>query len=360
MPGAALCPFFPCSSGLLPNGNFEEAPDRSQMDGTRVTGRYAIPRWESCGCVEYICSGQKQGDMVLPVPEGAHAVRLGNEASVQQQLSVTPGTHYAITFSAARTCAQAEKLNVTVGAQSGELPIQTVYTSSGWDSYSWAFEAKDSVVSLTVHNPGYDEDAACGPLVDSFAIKTLLPPQQSNYNMLKNGDFEEGPYICPSTSCGVMVPPMDEDRYSPLSPWMIMSSTKSVRYVDAAHYAVPQGARAVQLVFGAESALVQEVCTVPGLPYKMEFSVGDAADGCTGSLAVEAYAAGGRVTVPYESQGTGGFTRGALEFTATEDRTRVVFVSASYNMKSDGTVCGPVVDDASLVCAQSHARRLLL
>ncbi|KAM3387907.1 hypothetical protein ACQJBY_010616 [Aegilops geniculata] len=348
------------TDGLLPNGNFEEAPDRSQMDGTRVTGRYAIPRWEVCGCVEYICSGQKQGDMVLPVPEGAHAVRLGNDASVQQQLSVTPGTHYAITFSAARTCAQAEKLNVTVGAQSGELPIQTVYTSTGWDSYSWAFEAKDSVVLLTVHNPGYDEDAACGPLVDSFAIKTLLPPQSNDYNMLKNGDFEEGPYICPSTSCGVMVPPMDEDRYSPLSPWMIMSSTKSVRYVDAAHYAVPQGARAVQLVFGAESALVQEVCTVPGLPYKMEFSVGDAADGCTGSLAVEAYAAGGRVTVPYESQGTGGHTRGVLEFTATEDRTRVVFVSASYNMKSDGTVCGPVVDDASLVCAQSHARRLLL
>lgn len=179
-------------------------------------------------------------------------------------------------------------------------------------------------------------------------------------NMLKNGGFEEGPYICPSTSCGVMVPPMDEDRYSPLSPWVIMSSTKSVRYVDAAHYAVPQGARAVQLVFGAESALVQEVCTVPGLSYKMEFSVGDAADGCMGSLAVDAYAGSGRVTVPYESKGTGGFTRGVLEFTATEDRTRVVFVSASYNMKSDGTVCGPVVDDASLVCAQSHARRLLL
>ncbi|EMS63053.1 hypothetical protein TRIUR3_01734 [Triticum urartu] len=314
------------TDGLLPNGNFEEAPDRSQMDGTRVTGRYAIPR----------------------------------PPSDRQQLVGPPGTHYAITFSAARTCAQAEKLNVTVGAQSGELPIQTVYTSSGWDSYSWAFEAKESGVTLTVHNPGYDEDAACGPVVDSFAIRTLLPPQSNEYNMLKNGDFEEGPYICPSTSCGVMVPPMDEDSYSPLFPWVILSSTKSVRYVDAAHYAVPQGARAVQLVFGAESALVQEVCTVPGVSYRMEFSVGDAADGCTGSLAVEAYAAGGRVTVPYESQGTGGFTRGVLEFTATEDRTRVVFVSASYNMKSDGTVCGPVVDDASLVCAQSHARRLLL
>ena len=172
-------PWFP-SSGLLPNGNFEQPPDRSQMNGTRVTGRYAIPCWEISGFVEYIRSGQQQGDMVLPVPEGAYAVRLGNEASVQQQLSLTPGTRYSITFSAARTCAQAEKLNVAVvPGDSDELPIQTVYTSSGWDSYSWAFEAKDGVVSLIVHNPGVTEDAACGPLVYAFAIKTLWPSQRT-------------------------------------------------------------------------------------------------------------------------------------------------------------------------------------
>ena len=30
-------------------------------------------------------------------------------------------------------------------------------------------------------------------------------------NMLKNGDFEEGPYIFPGTPWGVLVPPLDED-----------------------------------------------------------------------------------------------------------------------------------------------------
>uniref|UniRef100_A0ACD5V4Z0 Uncharacterized protein n=1 Tax=Avena sativa TaxID=4498 RepID=A0ACD5V4Z0_AVESA len=348
------------TDGLLPNGNFEQAPSKSEMNGTRVTGRYAIPCWEIAGSVEYIVSGQNQGDMVLPVPEGAYAVRLGNGASVQQQLSVTPGTHYSVTFSAARTCAQAAKLDVTVAPDSDELPIQTVYTSSGWDSYSWAFQAKDGVVSLVVRNPGVtDEDAACGPLLDAFAVRTLLPPQRNADNMLANGDFEEGPYIFPNTAWGVLVPPMDEDGYSPLHPWMILSTTKSVKYVDAAHYAVPRGARAVELVSGAESALVQEVGTVPGRAYRMEFSVGDGADGCAGSLAVEAYAASGRVKVPYESSGTGGYKRGVLDFTAAEERTRVVFVSVYYNMKPDGTLCGPVVDDASLVSAESHARRLL-
>ncbi|OEL17136.1 hypothetical protein BAE44_0021844 [Dichanthelium oligosanthes] len=334
---------------MLPNGNFEEAPPKSQLNGTRVMGRYAIPHWEISGFVEYIGSGQKQGDMLLPVPEGAYAVRLGNEASITQRIAVTRGAHYSITFSAARTCAQAEQLNVTVAPESDTLPIQTVYTSSGWDSYSWAFKATSSVVSLIVHNPGVAEDPACGPLLDVFAIKTLLPPQSSKNNFLKNGDFEEGPYMFSNTAWGVLVPPMDEDDYSPLSPWMVMSTTKSVKYVDAAHYAVPHGARAVELVSGMETALVQDVAgTVPGLPYKLEFSVGDGRDGCVGSMAVEASAGRGSVRVPYQSQGKGGYKRGALEFTAIANETRVVFVSMAYNTKPDGTLCGPVVDDVSL------------
>ncbi|EES11052.1 hypothetical protein BDA96_06G146900 [Sorghum bicolor] len=347
--------------GLLPNGNFEEAPPKSQLKGSRVMGRNAIPHWEISGFVEYIGSGQKQGDMLLPVPEGAYAVRLGNEASIQQRLALTQGAHYSITFSAARTCAQAEQLNVTVAPESDILPIQTVYTSSGWDSYSWAFKATSSVVSLIIHNPGVAEDAACGPLIDLFAIKTLPTPQSSKNNLLKNGDFEEGPYIFPNTRWGVLVPPMDEDDYSPLSPWMILSSTKSVKYVDAPHHVVPHGARAVELVSGMETALVQNATTVPGLPYRLQFSAGDAGNGCVGSMAVQAYAGGKSVKAQFQSQGKGGHKRGVLDFTATADQTRVVFVSMGYIMKPDGTLCGPVVDDVSLVCTRNHpARRLLL
>nr|XP_034605345.1 uncharacterized protein LOC117865296 [Setaria viridis] len=346
--------------GLLPNGNFEAAPATSQLNGTRVMGRYAIPHWEISGFVEYIGPAQKQGDMILPVPEGAYAVRLGNEASIRQLLNVTRKAYYSITFSAARTCAQAERLNVTVAPESDVLPIQTVYTANGWDSYSWAFKARRSAVTLIVHNPGVTEDAACGPLLDSFAIKTLQVPQRTKNNMLKNGDFEEGPYIFPDTPWGVLVPPLDEDDYSPLSPWMVLSSTKSVKYLDAAHYAVPRGAHAVELVSGVETALVQDVRTVPGRPYRLEFSAGDAGNGCVGSLAVQAYAARGSVKVAYQSQGKGGYERGALEFTAIANQTRVVFVSMAYTMKNDGTLCGPVVDDASLVGFRNNAARRLL
>lgn len=60
---------------------------------------------------------------------------------------------------------------MTVVPDSDVLPIQTVYASSGWDSYSWAFEARHGAATLIVHNPGVSEDPACGPLLDSFAIK---------------------------------------------------------------------------------------------------------------------------------------------------------------------------------------------
>lgn len=150
------------------------------MKGTVVMGRNAIPSWEISGFVEYIKSGQKQGDMLLVVPEGAFAVRLGNEASIKQRVKVVKGLYYSITFSAARTCAQEERLNVSVAPDSGVLPMQTMYSSNGWDSYAWAFQADFDEAEVVIHNPGVEEDPACGPLIDSVAIKALYPPRPTN------------------------------------------------------------------------------------------------------------------------------------------------------------------------------------
>jgi hypothetical protein len=67
------------------------------------------------------------------------------------------------------------------------------------------------------------------------------------------------------------------------------------------------------------------------------------------------------VKVPYESKGTGGYKRAVLDFTAIANSTRVVFQSTFYHMKADGTLCGPVIDDASLVSLRKKpaGRRLL-
>ena len=88
-------------AGLLPNGDFEQGPDESQVNGSRVMSPNAIPHWEISGFVEYIGSGHTQDDMmILPVPEGDRAVRLGNDAAIRQELCVTRQAYYS--FTAAR------------------------------------------------------------------------------------------------------------------------------------------------------------------------------------------------------------------------------------------------------------------
>lgn len=171
-------------SGLLPNGNFKLGPKPSQLNGTVVTSPNAIPSWAISGFVEYIKPGQKQGDMLLVVPEGAYAVRLGNEASIKQKVKVTKGAFYSVTFTAARTCAQDETLNVSVNPTTekndwGILPMQTIYSSNGWDSYAWGFPADFPEVEIMIHNPGVEDDPACGPLIYAVALKVLYLPKRT-------------------------------------------------------------------------------------------------------------------------------------------------------------------------------------
>ncbi|KAF8691461.1 hypothetical protein HU200_040603 [Digitaria exilis] len=343
--------------GLLPNGNFERGPLPSHLQGTRVVGSpTAIPSWTTSGFVEYIPSGKKQGDMLLVVPEGAYAVRLGNEASIRQRLrGAAAGHRYSLTFSAARTCAQAEQLNVSASGQSGILAMQTMYSSNGWDSYAWAWVADGDEVEVVIHNPGVTEDPACGPLIDSVAIKTLNPPRRTNKNLVKNGDFEEGPYIIPGTKWGVLIPSLTVDDHSPLPGWMV-ESLKAIKYIDGESFAVPRGRRAVELLAGRESAVAQVIKTVPGRRYALSFTVGDASNACRGSLMVEAYAGRESTKVAYESEGKGGVPkRAVMAFRAASARTRVVFFSSFYSTRSDdlSSLCGPVIDDVAVVSVRA-------
>lgn len=343
--------------GPLQNGNFEQPPNSSDLKGTVVLKPHAIPKWHISGFVEYIKAGQKQGDMLLVVPEGYAAVRLGNEASIKQLINVTKGASYAITLSAARTCAQDERLNVSVAPDYEVIPIQTLYSSDGWDLYAFAFRAVYDVIELLLHNPGSEEDPACGPLVDSIAIRFLKTPQATKDNLIRNGDFEEGAYMFPNISSGVLVPPISEDDHSALPAWKV-DSLKAVKYIDSAHFSVPHGKRAIELVGGRESAIGQDVGTIVGQTYELTFAVGDASNSCEGSMIVEAFAGRETLKVPYESKGRGGYKRAVLRFVARATRTRVMFFSTYYHTRSTdyASLCGPVVDDVKLASVPSLRR----
>lgn len=117
--------------------------------------------------------------MILIVPQGRHAVRLGNDAEISQELKVEKGSIYSVTFSAARTCAQLESLNVSVPPASQTIDLQTLYNVQGWDSYAWAFQAEEDDVRAVFTNPGMEDDPTCGPIIDDIAIKKLFTPDKS-------------------------------------------------------------------------------------------------------------------------------------------------------------------------------------
>lgn len=166
-------------AGLLINGDFETPPSSGFRGIGLGNGPTTVPSWKSNGTVELVESGQKQGGMILIVPQGAHAVRLGNDAEISQEAKVVKGSTYSISFSAARTCAQLESLNVSVPPASQTIDLQTLYSVQGWDTYAWAFQAEEDHATVVFKNPGMEDDPTCGPIIDDIAIKELFTPDKS-------------------------------------------------------------------------------------------------------------------------------------------------------------------------------------
>lgn len=171
--------------------------------------------------------------------------------------------------------------------------------------------------------------------------------------MVKNGGFEEGPHLLINSTHGVLLPPKKEDLTSPLPGWLI-ESLKAVKFIDMKHFNVPSGRSAVELVAGRESAIAQVITTVPNKVYNLKFAVGDAKNGCHGSMMVEAFAAKSVMKAPFKSEGKGKFQRFSFQFTATSDTTRLTFFSSFYHTKAKdyGTLCGPVLDEVQVLPAR--------
>ncbi|CAN6308817.1 unnamed protein product [Urochloa humidicola] len=339
------------AEGLLINGNFETAPRK--LNKTLIVGRHSLPGWTLRGHVEYVSGGPQPGGMFFAVPHGVHALRLGSRASASQNVTVRPGALYALTFAATRTCAQDENLRIAVApslSAPADIAVRTLYSGASADTWAWGFRASSPVTQVTFSNPGVQEDAACGPLLDAVAIKELPTPYPTKDNLIKNDGFEIGPQVFKNSSVGVLLPPKQKDTTSPLPGWII-ESLKAVRFIDAAHFSVPAGQYAVELVAGRESAIAQVIRTVPSRAYNLSFVVGDAKNGCHGSMLVEAFAGNVTQKVPFESAGKGAFKAASFKFVASSVRSRVTFYSSYYHTKaSDGvSLCGPVLDQVKVV-----------
>ncbi|CAN4089914.1 unnamed protein product [Withania somnifera] len=282
---AVTVPYF---DDLLENGDFEEGPKPSELKKTVIIGKYSLSEWEISGTVEWVSGGPQPGGSYFPIPRGAHAIRLGNEASISQYVEVKPKTMYSLTFGATRTYAQDEVLTVSAGGMSSDLSIQTLYSADGGETYAWAFKSTSKYVKVTFHNP-------------------------------------------------VLVLPLKQDKYSPIPGWMVQF-VKPSKYIDSKHFSVPSGNAAVELIGGRETGIAQTVRTVPKRFYNLTFTIGDANNDCHGSMTVQA-------------SGKGWYKTASFVFQADKTRTIIAFYNPFYHTKiyDFGHMCGPVIDDVSLV-----------
>ncbi|ESQ52902.1 hypothetical protein EUTSA_v10017674mg, partial [Eutrema salsugineum] len=351
----------PHLDGLLPNGNFEQVPDKSNMRKKQIIGKYSLPHWEISGHVELVSSGLQPGGFYFTVPRGVHAARLRNLASISQHVRVKHGLVYSLTFEVTCTCPQNENIRVSVPGQTNELPVQTLFSTNGGDTYAWAFNATSDLVKITFHNLGVQEDPSCGPLVDVVAIKEILPLRIIGCtiitltkifprNLVKNGGFEIGPHVFKNLSTGVLIPTKIQDLISPVPGW-IVESLKPVKYIDNGHFNVPSGLAAIEIIAGRESAIAQIIRTIAGKHYILSFVVGDAHNGCHGSMMVEAFAGRSAFKLQFESNAKKTFKAGRFTFCAVSNRTKISFNSGFYHTKPHdfGQICGPVLDNVRVV-----------
>ncbi|MED6147478.1 hypothetical protein PIB30_044361 [Stylosanthes scabra] len=341
--------------GLVGNGDFEASPSNGFPSEALVESPTEIPSWKSNGTVELVESGQKQGGMILIVPQGRHAVRLGNDAEISQEFPVEKGSLYSVTFCAARTCAQLESLNVSVPPASQSIDLQTLYNVQGWNPYAVSFNAESDSFRLVFKNPGMEDDPTCGPIIDNIAIKKLFTPDKPKDNAVVNGDFEEGPWMFRNTSLGVLLPTNLDEETSSLPGWVV-ESNRAIRYIDSDHFAVPGGKRAIELLSGKEGIISQMVETKADKDYSLTFSLGHADDKCKEPLAVMAFAGDQAQNIHYTPNSNSTFQTANLNFTAKADRTRIAFYSIYYNTRSDdmSSLCGPVVDDVRVWFAAAN------
>ncbi|KAF2545873.1 hypothetical protein F2Q70_00023549, partial [Brassica cretica] len=127
------------------------------------------------------------------------------------------GVVYSLTVGVTRSCARDKKIIVSVSGRSGKIPIETIFSSDGGDSYAWAFTAMSDVVRVTLQN-----------------LDLHLHLDRAKPNRVQNGRFDIGPYVFAKYSTGVLIPAKSqEDFISPMSPlpnWFV-ESPKPVKYI---------------------------------------------------------------------------------------------------------------------------------
>lgn len=169
-----------------------------------------------------------------------------------------------------------------------------------------------------------------------------------------NGGFEVGPDFLSNSTEGVLLEPAPSPVQSALPEWSVFGT---VKYIDSKHFFIPKGNAAIEII--SLSAGIQTATGLTeGSAYNLDFTLGDANDGCVGRFIVRVQAGVVVQNVTVQSLGRGSAMKHSVTFEAGSGPTPISFLSYNTSQTKDGVFCGPVVDD--VVLRASHGLKLKL
>lgn len=150
-----------------------------------------------------------------------------------------------------------------------------------------------------------------------------------------------------NSSEGILLDEEPERFDSPLQEWSILGT---IRYIDSKHYKVPHGRAAIQLLNGDPSGIQIGLTLQMTLTYTLNFTMGDANDSCVGDFVVYLQLGQNVHNFTMRSNGTGSAFKHSIAFKPEDSlrETSISLYSFNESRKSDGVLCGPVLDNILL------------
>lgn len=168
-----------------------------------------------------------------------------------------------------------------------------------------------------------------------------------------NGGFEVGPDFLSNSTEGILLESAPSPVQSALPQWAVIGT---VKYINSKQFFVPEGNAAVELVSGVSTGIQMDIMLTQGSSYYMDFTVGDAGDGCDGKLTVMVKAGPVAQNISIQSSGKGSAFNYTVPFKADSGPNPISFLSGSTNQTKDGVLCGPIIDE--VVLRASHVQKL--
>ncbi|GLU02259.1 hypothetical protein SLE2022_195140 [Rubroshorea leprosula] len=343
------------SADYLKNPDFETPPtDLPAGSSLQLNQNNKIPGWSFEGTVLYVTASED-----IALPDNGHAIQLGPDGKINQTFFASDDEmEYLLTFTLAaggRNCSTYAGFVVSTPSSKGFFNFNQQYGKEPWQIYGHylGFFSEKMPINLVIESQetqpssdsDSDSDSTCWPVIDSLLVTAVPTWDGDTSNFLFNGGFEFGAEFPSKSAEGILLNAAPNHDESSLREWTVIGT---IRYIDSEHFFVPEGNAAIELFSGVSSGIERALRLKEGSTYILEFTLGDANDGCEGDFMVGVRAGSVEQRIMIQNKRTGSANDFSMTFDAGPDDTVISFLSYSTTKTKDGIFCGPMVDNVVL------------